>query len=62
MGQLYLLSKRTEEARDKAELVLEKSSDHIDALSLLALVQIEEKDLDAAFKSLEHALNPAVPF
>jgi len=54
-GQILLLANRTQEARDKAELVLKKSPDSIEGLSLLAGVQIQEQDLDGAFRSMEKA-------
>jgi tetratricopeptide (TPR) repeat protein len=57
LGQISLLVNRTQEARDKAELVLEKQPDSIEGLSLFAGVQIQEQDLDAALKSLEKAVS-----
>ena len=44
MGQILLLGKETEKARKKAELVLEKSPENIDALAsnLIRLIENEE--------------------
>ena len=58
-GQILLLRQETGEARKKAELFLEAAPDNIEALHLLAGVQIQEKDPDAALKTLEKAISIA---
>ena len=55
VGQLFLLGRKTEEARKKAELVLEKSPENIEGLMLLSGVQMQEKDIDGAAKTIERA-------
>ena len=60
LGQIYLLARKTEEARKKAELLLKRTKDDTDALSLLAGVQVQEKDIDSAIGTLKKitALDP----
>jgi tetratricopeptide (TPR) repeat protein len=60
LGQIYLLAKKTEEARKKTELLLKSAKDDTDALSLLAGVQVQEKDIDSAIGTLKKitALDP----
>ncbi|MBW2094930.1 MAG: tetratricopeptide repeat protein [Deltaproteobacteria bacterium] len=53
LGQIFLLAKKTDEARKKAKLLLEKDKDDPDALSLLAGVQVQEKDIATAIKTLQ---------
>src|SRR5512145_727646 len=52
MGQLLLLGRQTKEAKEKAELVLSKMPEDIEALSLIAGIYIQEKDLDSALSTL----------
>jgi Tfp pilus assembly protein PilF len=56
VGQMLLLGRQTEEARKRVELILEKVPDHVEALSLLAGVQIQEKDLEGAMRLLKRPL------
>ena len=60
LGQMLLLGRKTEEARKKADLILEKFPDHVGALELLSAVQVQENDLEGGTKTLEKAasLNP----
>jgi tetratricopeptide (TPR) repeat protein len=60
LGQMLLLGRRTDEAKKKAELILAKSPEDVDALSLLSGVQVQQRDLDGAISTLEKAasLNP----
>ena len=51
VGQMLLLGRQTDEAKKKAELILQKSPNHIEGLSLLSGVQLQEKDLDGAIKT-----------
>ncbi len=55
MGQIFLILNRTKWARKKVMLVLEKNPNDIDVLHLLSGVQIQEKNLDAAIKTLKKA-------
>ena len=56
MGNFYLLGKKPEEARKKAELVLEKDPNNIDGLMLLSGIQIQEKNTEDAIQTLEKAI------
>ncbi len=53
VGQIFLLAKKSDEARKKAELLLQKRKDDPDVLSLLAGVQVQEKDIDSAVRTLQ---------
>ena len=53
LGQIFLLARKTDEARKKAKLLLEKAKDDPDALSLLAGVQVQEKDIASAIATLQ---------
>jgi tetratricopeptide (TPR) repeat protein len=56
MGQILLLGGKTPEARKKAELILETTQNHIDALTLLSGVQVQEQDIDSAVETLRRAV------
>jgi tetratricopeptide (TPR) repeat protein len=60
LGQMLLLMGKTDEARKKADMILEKVPDHLEALELLAGVQVQEKDFEGGIKTLEKAasVNP----
>lgn len=55
MGQIYLILSHTREARNTAMFLLEKMPEDIDTLHLFASVQEQEKNYDAALKTLEKA-------
>ena len=46
VGQIFLLGRQAEEARKKADLILQDAPDNIEGLSLLSGVQVQEKDLE----------------
>ncbi|MBP1737710.1 MAG: hypothetical protein H6Q48_3 [Deltaproteobacteria bacterium] len=60
LGQMLLLAGKTGEARKKADMVLEKFPDHVEALGLLSGIQVQEKDFEGGIDTLEKAasLNP----
>lgn len=58
-GQIFLIAKKTMEARRAAKRILKEKNNDIDALQLLAAVQIQEKNIDAAIKTLQHTVTLA---
>ena len=56
LGELYLLSKHFSEARTKAELVLQRDADNIEAHLLLGNAYAGEQQLDKAIEALHAAL------
>jgi len=60
LGQMLLLGTKTDEARKKADMILEKFPDDVEALGLLAGVQVQEKDFEGGIQTLEKAasVNP----
>ena len=55
VGQMLLLGRQSEEAKKKAELILATAPNHVEGLGLLAGVQLQERDLDGAVRTLEKA-------
>ena len=55
MGHIFLAAGRPMEARKAARLILEKDPSHTGAYQLLAAVQVQEKNLPAAIRTLRKA-------
>ena len=55
LGRIFLLGNEVILAREKAELVLEKEPENVEALRLLSGAQVRERDVEAAVASLEKA-------
>jgi len=53
---MLLLGTKTDEARKKADMILEKFPDDVEALGLLAGVQVQEKDSRAASRRSKRRL------
>ena len=56
LGQILLLAKETKQARDAVNEILEKQPENVEAMHLLSSIQIQERNLPLAVKTLEKAI------
>lgn len=57
LGQGFFANDLAKEAREKAEWILERSPDDIDALNLLSAIQALDRDIESAIKTLNQAVS-----
>ncbi len=54
--QVFLLGKQTKKARETAQLILSKDPNSVRAYHMLATVQVQERNVDAAIRTLNKAI------
>ncbi|MFA5905245.1 MAG: tetratricopeptide repeat protein [Desulfobacula sp.] len=59
LGQILLLAKETKQARDAVNVIFQKHPDNVEAMHLLASIQIQERNLPLAVKTLEKTIDLA---
>lgn len=57
LAQVYILADQNRRARETAEFILTKAPQSTKALHLLATVQVQERNVDAALKTIDKALS-----
>lgn len=57
LGQVFILGRQTKKARETAQLILNKQPENTKALHLLATAQVQERNVDAAVKTMEDAIH-----
>ena len=57
LGQVFVLGKQTRKVRETAQIILAKEPENIKAMHLLATAQVQERNIDAAIKTLNNAIS-----
>ena len=57
LGQVFVLGRQTKKARETAQLILKKQPKNIRAMHLLATAQVQERNVEAAIKTLKKAID-----
>jgi Tfp pilus assembly protein PilF len=57
LGQVFVLGRQTKKARETAQLILDKQPESTKAMHLLATAQVQERNVDAAIKTMEDAIH-----